>query len=93
MARETSEGVVLDILVQPRASKVRFGPVHGDRIKLSVTAAPVDGAANAAVVKTLAKIFGCPRSCVEITHGHTSRRKTVVLRGVALQTVQEHLDG
>jgi hypothetical protein len=47
--RASGDAVDIDVLVQPRASRARIGPVHGDRIKVAVTAPPVDGEANAAL--------------------------------------------
>ena len=46
-------GMRIRLLVQPRASRARFGPVHGDRIKVFITSPPVDGAANQAVIELL----------------------------------------
>ena len=82
MIREHDDGVSLDVLVQPRASRARLGPVHGDRVKLAVTSPPVDGEANAAVIELLARALGVPRGAIEITAGASSRRKTVRVRGV-----------
>ena len=39
--REDGAGIVFDVLVQPRASRERVGPVHGERLKISVTSPPV----------------------------------------------------
>ncbi|MBK9033789.1 MAG: DUF167 domain-containing protein [Myxococcales bacterium] len=80
--RATADGVTLDVLVQPRASRARLGPIHGDRVKLAVTAPPVDGEANAAVIELVAKALGVARGAVAVTAGHSSRRKTVAIRGV-----------
>lgn len=80
--RAVADGVTIDVLVSPRASRPRFGPIHGDRIKLAVTAPPVDGEANAAVVELMAKTLGVGRAAVEVVAGHSSRRKTVAVRGV-----------
>lgn len=80
--RATADGVTLDVLVQPRASRARLGPIHGDRVKLAVTAPPVDGEANAAVIELVAKALGVARGAVAVTAGHSSRRKTVTIRGV-----------
>ncbi len=82
-------GVRIPILVQPRASRLRFGPVHGDRIKVAIFSPPVAGAANQAVVDLLAKTLGVARSQVRITAGHTSRRKTVEVEGVGVEAVLE----
>ena len=53
--REEPGAVVLELLVQPRASRARLGPVHGDRLKVAVTAPPVEGEANLAVVELIAR--------------------------------------
>ena len=82
-ARAIAGGVALEVLVQPRASRVRLGPIHGDRVKLAVTAPPVDGAANAAVIELVARALGVARGAVTVTSGLSSRRKTVTVRGVA----------
>ena len=53
----------------------------GDRLRVAVTAPPVDGAANAAVVRALAEALGVPRRAVTIVRGETGRRKTVRIEG------------
>ena len=88
MIRRDADGVRLDILVQPRASRARVGPVHGDRLKVAVTAPPVDGKANAAVVQTVAKHLSVARRDVEVVSGHGSRRKTIHVRGLGVGDVQ-----
>lgn len=87
---EPSE-VSLDVLVQPRASRAKVGPVHGDRLKLAVTAPPVDGEANAAVIELVAEALGVPRSAVTVTAGASSRRKTIRVRGLSAEAVQARL--
>jgi uncharacterized protein (TIGR00251 family) len=87
---EASE-VSLDVLVQPRASRAKVGPVHGDRLKLAVTAPPVDGEANAAVIELVAETLGVPRSAVTVTAGTSSRRKTIRVRGLSAEAVQARL--
>jgi uncharacterized protein (TIGR00251 family) len=72
----------LEILVQPRASRAKIGPMHDGRLKVSVTAPPVDGEANAAVIELFAKQLGIARSRVEIVAGASSRRKTVKLTDI-----------
>lgn len=83
--------VTIDILVQPRASRAKIGPIHGGRIKIAVTAPPVDGEANAAVVEVVAKALGVARSCVEIVAGTSSRRKTLRIANVTAQQIAELL--
>lgn len=90
-ARAIEGGVRLDLLVQPRASRSRFGPVHGDRIKVFVTCPPVDGAANQAVIELLSKTFARAKSDIEIESGHSSRRKTLRVMGIDLSAVESSL--
>jgi len=79
--RGVDGAVIFDVLVQPRASRAKIGPVHDGRLKIAVTAPPVDGEANAAVVEVLAKALGVPRRQVEVIAGMSSRRKTVRIEG------------
>lgn len=81
--RQQGDDVLIDILVQPRASRVRIGPMVGDRLKVAVTAPPVDGKANTAVIQTLCRALAIPRRRVEIASGTSSRRKTVRVTGMA----------
>jgi uncharacterized protein (TIGR00251 family) len=83
-ARELDGALVVDVLVQPRASRAGVGPVVGDRLRVSVTAPPVDGKANAAVIETVAEAFGVRRADVAIIRGETGRRKTVRIAGATL---------
>lgn len=80
--RQDARGITFDVLVQPRASRPRLGPIHGDRLKLAVTAPPVDGEANAAVVELVARELGVPRASVSIVSGASSRRKSVHVAGI-----------
>jgi hypothetical protein len=82
MVRDDAQGVLIDILVQPRASRPKIGPVHGDRVKVAVTAPPVDGKANAAVIDAMARFLAIPRQQIEVVSGTGSRRKTVRVRGL-----------
>jgi hypothetical protein len=83
--------VTIDIFVQPRASRAKIGPMHDGRLKIAVTAPPVDGEANAAVIELFAKQLGIPRSSVEIVAGASSRRKTLRIANVTAQQIAELL--
>jgi uncharacterized protein (TIGR00251 family) len=80
--------VTFDVLVQPRASRAKLGPVHDGRLKVAVTAPPVDGEANAAVIEVLAKALGVAKRAVEVVAGASSRRKTVRVAGVTRAAVE-----
>jgi uncharacterized protein (TIGR00251 family) len=81
--READGAITFDVQVVPRASRDRLGPVHGDRLKVQLTAPPVDGAANDALVALVAKALGRPRGDVAIGRGTTGRKKTLRVAGVS----------
>ncbi|MFH0900986.1 MAG: DUF167 domain-containing protein [Pseudomonadota bacterium] len=93
MSRErdsTEEAITIDILVAPRASRERIGPVVGGRLKVAVTAPPVEGEANEAIVACLARAFGVAKSRIEIVQGANSRRKTVRVVGMPLGALESY---
>jgi uncharacterized protein (TIGR00251 family) len=75
--------VTLSIRIQPRASKNEIIARSGGGIKIRLTAPPVDGAANEALVKFLADTLSVPKSHIEIVSGHTSREKIVRIHGIS----------
>jgi hypothetical protein len=80
--RDTAQGAQFALRVQPRASRTAIAGVMGDAVKLAITAPPVDGKANEAVVEFLAKLLGVPKSSVVILSGETGRNKVIAVRGV-----------
>jgi uncharacterized protein len=89
-ATEKDGFLTIDIVVQPRASRDAV-TLEDDRLKVSVTAPPVDGKANEAVTRTLAETLGIPRTSIDILRGDTGRRKTVRIRGVTLAALLQAL--
>lgn len=81
-ARDEAGGVVLEVLVQPRASRTRAVGEHDGRLKLQLAAPPVDGEANQALIEFLARALGVRKADVTIVRGETGRRKTVRVVGV-----------
>jgi uncharacterized protein len=79
--------VRFSVRVQPRASRNEVVGVHGDAIKIRLSAPPVDGAANEELVIFLAGIFAVPRRSVRILAGEASRSKVVEIDGVTAQAV------
>ncbi len=80
-ARDDAGGVVLEVLVQPRASRTRAVGEHDGRLKLQLAAPPVDGEANQALIEFLARALGVRKADVTIERGETGRRKTVRVAG------------
>jgi uncharacterized protein len=79
------EGVYLAVKVQPRAPKDAIGQPLGDELKIKVTAAPVEAAANEALLRLLAGRLGCARSAVQLARGHTSRHKVIFVQGLGAE--------
>jgi uncharacterized protein len=84
----TGRGVRLTVRVQPRASDNRIVGVHGEALKVRLTAPPVDGAANEALVELLAGTFGIPTRAITIVAGMSSRTKVVELEGITEDRVR-----
>ena len=81
----TADGVRLRLKVRPQARRTGIDGVvpdrDGDALSVSVTAAPEDGKANAAVIALLAKALGIARSTISVTQGAAARRKTIHVAG------------
>lgn len=75
--------MLVSVRVIPRASKSAVAGMRGEALVVRLSAPPVDGAANEALVVFLAKTFGRPRRDVSIVSGHTSRDKRVSIDGVS----------
>ncbi len=90
-ARDGSDGAVLEVLVQPRASRTRVVGEHDGRLKIQLAAPPVDGEANAALVAFLAGALGVKRADVVLLAGETGRRKRVRVAGLAAATAASRL--
>jgi uncharacterized protein (TIGR00251 family) len=74
---KTVDGLVLRLYIQPKASRDSIIGLHGDELKVAITAPPVDGQANAHLVKYLAKQFRVAKSQVVIEKGELGRHKQV----------------
>ena len=86
--RRDGRDLVLEVRVQPRASRSELAGLHGDRVRVRLQAPPVDGRANAALVEFLAEAFGVPRARVTIEHGLAGRDKRVRIRDAGTVAVQ-----
>lgn len=78
--RTTPEGLIVDIVVQPRASKAAIVGHHQEALKIKLTAPPVGGAANKQCIEILAKALSRPKSTIELISGQTNRRKQLIIR-------------
>jgi uncharacterized protein (TIGR00251 family) len=76
------------VRVQPRASRDAVAGVRDGALRVALTAPPVDGEANAALVAFLAKQLGVPRRDVAIVQGATGRQKVVAVRGTTVDAIR-----
>lgn len=90
--REAAASATLSVRIQPRASKNELIGREGGGLKIRLTAPPVEGAANEALVKFLADELGIAKSRVEIVSGHTSRDKIIRIDGLSSEDVEKLLN-
>jgi uncharacterized protein len=88
---ETAKGIAFAVKVQPRARKNAITGTMGDALKLALTAPPVEGRANQAVIEFFAELFEIPRSSVTIASGETSRNKVVRIACLGRAAVEQRL--
>lgn len=88
---ESSHGVSFAIKVHPRAKKNAITGEVGDALKVSLTAPPVDGKANAACIEFFAKLLRVPRSSVTIASGESSRNKVIRVAGLPEDELRRRL--
>lgn len=88
--KEGKLGFVLKVFIQPRSSKNMIVGIHGDALKIKLTAPPVDGAANKMCIQYLAKSLKLPKSSLEIISGHTNRNKSVLIKYKEIKHKNDH---
>ena len=84
-------GVIIHLRVQPQTSRTRLTVEPTGQLRLAITAPPVDGQANRAVVIALAKVFDVPKQSVSLVSGEKSRDKSVFIDGIDVETVSSLL--
>jgi uncharacterized protein (TIGR00251 family) len=90
---DAQQGAAFAVRVVPRASKNEIAGQVGDAIKVRLTAPPVEGKANEALIAFLAQELGVRKSQVEIVAGETSRNKVICVLGLSPAEVEERLLG
>lgn len=80
--------LVLEIRVQPRASRVGIVGLQGGAIKIALTAPPVEGAANQALCQWLADALQVAKGRVSVVAGAHAREKRVCVQGVSADSVR-----
>jgi uncharacterized protein (TIGR00251 family) len=76
--------VTLTLHIQPGAKRTEVAGLHGDALKIRIAAAPVEGAANTALLNFLKKAFAVPAAQITLKHGATGRHKVIEIVGSAV---------
>ncbi|OBX04452.1 hypothetical protein QV06_07295 [Gallibacterium genomosp. 3] len=77
--QQTEQGLLLNIYLQPKASKDQIVGLHGDELKVTITTPPIDGQANAHLIKFLSKQFRVAKSQIELRKGELNRHKQLFI--------------
>ncbi len=91
MTRDETAPVRLTVRVTPRSSRESVALGADGTVHVRVSAPPAEGQANRAVVEALARAMRIPKSNISIVSGETSRTKTVEIRGISRNEIQERL--
>ena len=87
----SSERPEVKVRVIPRAGRTAIGGVRGDALLVRLAAAPVDGAANDALIALLAATLGCPRRSLTIVSGDRRRDKRIAVDGMTRAEIDAKL--
>src|SRR3989338_4850353 len=89
--RSRADSALLRVRVQPRASRDEVVGWDGATLRVRVSAAPVDGEANQALLALLARAFRVPRSAVTLVRGSHARDKLVSVQGCSFETLEARI--
>lgn len=78
--RRDGENITLTLHVQPGAKRNEIAGLHGDALKIKLAAPPIEGRANEALIKFIAKLFDVPLRQVELKSGEQSRHKVILVQ-------------
>jgi uncharacterized protein (TIGR00251 family) len=78
--RRDGENITLTLHVQPGAKRSEIAGLHGDALKIRLAAPPIEGRANEALLKFIAKLFDVPLRQVELKRGEQSRHKVILVQ-------------
>jgi uncharacterized protein len=89
--QQSGADVLLPVAVQPRASRNTVAGIHGNALKLLLTAPPVEGAANAACLHFLADFLGISRARLSVMKGMKARQKLIRITDMSVDTLLTQL--
>jgi uncharacterized protein (TIGR00251 family) len=90
--RSTKDGLILEVVVAPRAKRPALLGFHGGYPKLALAAPPIEGRANEELVSLLKELLRIPGRDIEVVRGDACRRKAALLRGISAEKVLQVLE-
>ncbi len=76
-ASKQQDDLLLNLYIQPKSSRDQIVGIHGEELKIAITAPPIDGKANAHLIKYLSKAFKVPKGDIVLLKGQLGRHKQV----------------
>ncbi len=86
-----SDGCLVEVRVVPRAGRTALAGARGGALLVRLAAAPVEGAANEALIELIAGALGVPKRQVVVVAGARSRAKRVVVHGLTAEAAARAL--
>ena len=77
--KSSKDGVLLDVLVAPRASRSAIIGLYQDRLKIALTAPPLEGRANQALIEYVSQLLQIPKRSISIVSGLTNKKKRLLI--------------
>lgn len=87
----SDEGLRIEVKVQPRSSRNQISGVHDGALKVKLTAPPVEGEANQALINFFARLLKIPRKNIVLIRGETARTKLIEIRGLSKEKLLQTL--
>ncbi len=79
MIKQTNDGILVNIKIVPNSSKDDI-VLEDEFVKVKITAQPIEGKANKALIEFLSKKFKIPKTSIEIVKGETNKEKTLLFK-------------
>jgi len=89
--KKHEDGVIVEVVLQPRASRNEVAGIQGERLKIKVTSPPIEGMANKKLCEFLADLLGIGKQRVQVVAGQTGRIKRVKISDVSTDEVRRNL--
>jgi uncharacterized protein (TIGR00251 family) len=89
--RQRGEAVAFSVRVVPRASRNTIAGIHDGAVRIRLTAPPVEGVANEALIGFLSSVLRVPKQDIELVSGQTARNKVVSVSGLSAEEVEARL--